>query len=251
MNFKELHNQERPLLLGNVWDVPSSKMAEKLGFQAIGTSSSAIAALLGYEDGEQMEFSELRYFVERIKVNSNLPLSVDLEAGYSRNPIIITEHIRKMADLGVSGINIEDSIVDDKRILLPAKEFANKLERIMNVVSKENLDIFINVRTDTFLLEHPNVLEETKKRIQLYVKAGADGIFIPCIKKEIEIKEIVRYTQLPVNVMCVPDLSDFDTLKKLGVRRISIGNFLFDKMYSQLGSTTKRILDQGSFQSIF
>jgi 2-methylisocitrate lyase-like PEP mutase family enzyme len=43
MEFKDLHNQEKPLLIGNVWDVPSAKTAEKLNFQAIGTSSSALS----------------------------------------------------------------------------------------------------------------------------------------------------------------------------------------------------------------
>ena len=61
MTFKELHQQETPLLICNVWDVASAKTAEKLGFKAIGTSSAAIATLLGYDDGENMSFEELYY----------------------------------------------------------------------------------------------------------------------------------------------------------------------------------------------
>lgn len=84
MEFKNLHNQNKPLLVCNVWDIPSTELAEKLNFQAIGTSSSAVASILGYNDGEEMEFSELEYFVKRISYISKLPLSVDLESGYSR-----------------------------------------------------------------------------------------------------------------------------------------------------------------------
>ncbi|SEM00743.1 2-Methylisocitrate lyase, PEP mutase family [Aquimarina amphilecti] len=251
MNFKELHNQKTPLLLGNVWDVPSAKTAEKLGFQAIGTSSSAIAALLGYQDGEQMGFSELIYFVKQIVTNTNLPLSVDLESGYSRDPIIIAEHIKELVALGVVGINIEDSIVKDERILLNGEKFASTLIDVINVLSKENIDVFINVRTDTFLLKHSDVIEETKKRIKLYENAGANGIFTPCIENESDIREIVNCTSLPINVMCMPNLPDFNTLSSLGVQRISMGNFLFDTMYSQLERITKDIIDQRSFQSIF
>lgn len=54
MEFKNLHNQDNPLLICNVWDAKSAQIAERLGFQAIGTSSAAIAAMLGYEDGENM-----------------------------------------------------------------------------------------------------------------------------------------------------------------------------------------------------
>ncbi|TCI93057.1 MULTISPECIES: isocitrate lyase/PEP mutase family protein [Tenacibaculum] len=251
MEFKNLHNQDKPLLIGNVWDVPSTKTAEKLNFQAIGTSSSAIASILGYNDGEEMEFSELEYFVKRIAINTNLPLSVDLESGYSRKPKEIVNHIKRLAKLGAVGINIEDSVVSEKRILLNANDFAKTLKEIKEELEKENVGVFINVRTDTFILLQENVIEETKKRIQLYQNAGANGIFVPCIEKENDIKEIVNCTKLPINVMCMPNLPSFDKLTELGVKRISMGNFIFDKMYNQFEKITKVILNQESFNSIF
>ena len=251
MNFKNLHHQDRPLFIGNVWDVPSAKIAEKLQIQAIGTSSSAIAALLGYEDGEEMTFSELEYMVKRIAANTTLPLSVDLEAGYSRDPKQIVHNIKRLVALGVVGINIEDSMVDTTRVLLDANEFSTKLLKVNELLKKEQVDVFINVRTDTFLLGHPNVLEETKMRIQLYERAGANGIFTPCIENASDIKEIVHCTSLPINVMCMPNLPDFDTLTALGVKRISMGNFLFENMYRQFEDTTNEILSEKSVTSIF
>ena len=111
MTFQELHEQDKPLIIGNVWDAASAKAAEKLNFNAIGTSSAAIASMLGYDDGEQMSFSELLYIVKRILASTTLPLTVDIEAGYSRDPVEIANYIKTLADLGVVGINIEDSIV--------------------------------------------------------------------------------------------------------------------------------------------
>jgi 2-methylisocitrate lyase-like PEP mutase family enzyme len=207
MEFKNLHNKERVLIIGNVWDVPSTKTAEKLNFQAIGTSSSAIASVLGYNDGEEMEFSELEYFVKRIAVNTKLPLSVDLESGYSRNPKEIIHQIKRLVELGVVGINIEDSVVNEKRVLLDANYFAKTLTEIKEHLEKENFDVFINVRTDTFILLKENVIEETLKRIQLYQNAGANGIFTPCIENETDIKTIVDSTNLPINVMCMPNIA--------------------------------------------
>lgn len=49
--------------------------------------------------------------VERIIKHINIPLSVDIEGGYSRNIDNIDRNIQKLIDLGVSGINIEYSIV--------------------------------------------------------------------------------------------------------------------------------------------
>lgn len=251
MNFKTLHNQDTPLLIGNVWDVPSAKIAEKLNFQAIGTSSSAIATLLGYNDGEEIEFSELAYFVKRIALNTNLPLSVDFESGFSRKPKEIMNHIKRLVDIGVVGINIEDSIVRRKRLLLDSDDFAQTLTEIKEYLEKENIEVFLNVRTDTFILLQENVIEETIKRVQLYQNAGANGIFIPCIEKETDIKNIVDSTNLPINVMCMPNLPDFETLAELGVKRISMGDFLFDNMYGQFEETIKTVLNQNSFKSIF
>jgi len=251
MEFKDLHNQSKPLLICNVWDIPSTELAERLNFHAIGTSSSAIANILGYNNGEEMEFSEMEYFVKRISSIAKLPLSVDLESGYSRQPKEIVENIKRLAKLAVVGINIEDSVVKNKRTLLNENEFAKTLSKIRELLEKANVDMFINVRTDTFLLGHPNVIAETKKRIKLYENAGADGIFTPCIEKKDEIAQIVSSTNLPVNVMCMPNLPSFETLEELGIRRISMGNFLFDKMYSSLERIAKNVLNNQSFKSIF
>jgi len=251
MEFKNLHSQDTPLIIGNVWDVPSTKTAERLNFQAIGTSSSAIASILGYNDGEEMEFSELEYFVKRIALNTKLPVSVDIESGYSRSPQEIATHIKRLVDLGVVGINIEDSIVENNRTLLNADDFSKTLSKVSELLDNGNIKVFINVRIDTFLLDHSNAIEETKKRIRLYENAGANGIFIPCIENRSAIKEIVNCTGLPINVMCMPNLPDFDTLAELGVQRISMGNFLCDHMYSQFEKTTKKVLNQKSFKSIF
>lgn len=251
MEFKNLHYQSKPLLLCNVWDVPSSEMAAALHFQAIGTSSSAIASLLGYNDGEEMTFSELEYVVKKISAKSCLPLSVDMESGYGRKPKDIAERIKRLTDLGVVGINLEDSRVGEQRTLLNGAEFAQTLAEVKELLEKANTSIFINVRTDTFLLGHTHLISETKNRINMYENAGADGIFIPCIERVNDIKEIVNTTNLPLNVMCMPNLPNFDTLSDLGVKRISMGNFLFDKMYENVKTSAQQILLEKSFTSMF
>lgn len=251
MTFQNLHRQDTTLIIGNVWDVPSAKVAKKLNFQAIGTSSSAIASLLGYNDGEEMEFSELEYVVKRIASNVDLPLSVDLESGYGENPKQIADNIKRLANLGVVGINIEDSKVEGDRILLDAEDFSEKLKQTKKYLEKDNVDVFLNVRTDTFILLKEKVVKETILRIKLYQEAGANGIFTPCIEKVSDIQEVVNCTELPINVMCMPNLPNFDSLAQIGVKRISMGNFLFDKMYEQYEGSLQNVLLQKSFNSIF
>jgi len=218
MNFKELHDQKKPMLICNVWDVQSAQAAQKLNFKAIGTSSGAIAYL---------------------------------EAGYSRNPAKVAEYILRLGALGVVGVNIEDSLVEGERRILDADAFPKTLEAICSILARENQELFINVRTDTFLLGLPNAIQETIARAQKYHNAGGQGIFVPCIEKEQDINAVIQEIDLPLNVMCMPKLPDFSTLERLGVKRISMGNFVFNKLNYILENTLSTIAQNNSFQNLF
>lgn len=251
MNFKELHQQKAPLLLCNVWDVPSAKVAERLKFQAIATSSGAIASMLGYEDGEQMSFTELLYIVRRISHNVKLPLSVDLETGYSKDPERVATYIEQLVNSGVVGVNIEDSILGKERRLGESFEFANFLKAIRSALKRKDIDLFINVRTDSFLLGIENALEETLVRIEKYTNAGADGIFIPFIVEENDIKAVVEASSIPVNVIAMSNLPSLAALEEIGVKRISMGGFVQRSIYTHLEKELEGIRNSGGFKNIF
>ena len=252
LKFKELHNQTQPLIIGNVWNVQSAKIYEKLNFQAIGTSSAAIAHSLGYEDGEQMPFSDLLFVVERIKKNVQLPLSVDIEFGYGETATAITNNIITLHKLGVVAINIEDTFIDNGvRKLKDSAQFSQLLQEVKNILTQQGISIFINVRCDAFLLNVPNALQVASERITKYEQAGADGIFLPCITQESDIAQLVAQIKIPLNVMCMPQLPHFETLEKLGVKRISMGNFLNDYAYKSLENMTTKILIERSFKALF
>ena len=240
------------MLLSNVWNAQSAKISEKLGFKSVGTSSAAIAHSLGYEDGENMPFSDYLFIIENIKKAISIPLSVDLEAGYGSDEKTLTSNISKLASIGIVGINIEDSIVKDNiRTLENELVFSEKLNIISNYIKTNNIEMFVNVRTDTFLLNCENVMSETLKRIKLYEKFNIDGIFLPCITNQNQIKEIVQNTKLPINVMCMPELPNFDLLKSVGVKRISMGNFINDYIYKNMEQVSARIIEEKSFNDLF
>lgn len=249
--FKNLHTQDSVLQLGNVWDVQSALLFQKLGYKAIGTSSSAVAASMGYEDGEKMPFEDLLRIVKNIQSKISIPLTVDIEGGYSRNTDELINNIVALQKLGVVGINIEDSILIKEREIVNAEDFGKTLQQIKSYFTSNNIDIFINVRTDYYILGLENPCEETLKRIKIYEVSGADGIFVPCIVAESEIKRIIESTTLPINVMCMPDLPDFNILQNLGVKRISTGPFLYDDMVKYLDSAITEVNNNQSFNSIF
>lgn len=250
MTFYQLHHQQEPLLLCNVWDINSAIIAEKSGFCAIGTSSAAIAHSMGRQDGENIPFSSLLSVVKNITANTALPLTVDIESGYSTDPYQVASHIKVLANCGVVGINIEDSLCQPLRQLQDADVFAEHLKIITTQLKKDGIDVFVNVRTDVFLLNHSNQVPETQKRMTLYQAAGADGIFVPGLRAELDIIEVVQCTELPINVMLVPELPNFNKLKELGIKRISMGNAAYDAMNKKLESIFVEVNKQQSFSSL-
>lgn len=252
LEFTALHHQTKPFIIGNVWNVQSAKVYEKLNFQSIGTSSAAIAHSLGYEDGEQMPFSDLLFIIERIRKNVVLPLSADIEFGYGNTATEIAHNIIALEKLGVVGINIEDSFIENgERKPKDSLQFSQLLQEVKNILTKQGISIFINVRCDAFLLNIPNPLQVATERIKSYEQSGADGIFLPCVTKESDIVTIVSQTKLPLNVMSMPELPNFETLEKLGVKRISMGNFLNSYTYTSLENMTTKILAEQSFNALF
>ncbi|UQB70627.1 isocitrate lyase/phosphoenolpyruvate mutase family protein [Epilithonimonas zeae] len=251
-DFKNLHQNEQPFLIGNVWNVQSAKVYESLDYKTIATSSSAVAHSLGYEDGEQMSFEEYFYIIKRIIKSIHLPLSVDLEFGYGENPNEIVDNISRLSEIGVVGINLEDSfVINETRKLLDKEIFYEKLKAIIDGLNGKGIEMFINIRTDTFLLGLKNALTETLERIKIFEELNIDGVFVPCITLEQDIETVAKSTKLPINVMAMKDLPNFETLQKLGVKRISSGNFLNDYIYKNLKEINQEILLQQNFLPVF
>jgi 2-methylisocitrate lyase-like PEP mutase family enzyme len=233
--FNDLHQSTDLFILPNVWNAKSAIVFQEKGFPAIATSSAAVAGSMGYLDGGGMPFHDYLFVINRILSSVQIPLSVDMEMGYGATDEEIYAHILTLVEMGVAGINIEDSIIDRSgRVLKDAKLFARTIEHIKNKLVSAPIEIFINVRCDTYLLSVENTRQETSRRVKMYETAGANGIFLPCICDEDDISAAVRDTKLPLNVMYIPGLPAYESLRLLGVKRVSMGPFSFNKMYDNI-----------------
>ncbi|WP_207515191.1 isocitrate lyase/PEP mutase family protein [Longitalea luteola] len=249
--FKELHYSPELLVLPNAWNAKSAQLVQQENYPAVATSSAAVANSLGYDDGEAMPFDEYLLIIRRITATVQIPVTVDLEMGYGNTDEAIYANIRKLIDTGVAGINIEDSMMaGSARVLQDAKTFANRIAFIKNKLAADGLEIFINIRCDTYLLKVANPQAETAARLLLYGSSGADGIFLPFISKEADIAAAVKNTKLPINVMCIPGLPDFDILQQLGVKRVSMGPFLFNKVYNQAPVLVRSVQEAKNFGAL-
>ena len=102
--FRRLHNNTIPLRLPNVWDAGSARLFESLGAEAIATSSAGLSWALGYCDGRILPIDELVASAARIARVLTVPLSVDIENGYSDDPGVVADLVKRLIDLGVAGI---------------------------------------------------------------------------------------------------------------------------------------------------
>jgi 2-methylisocitrate lyase-like PEP mutase family enzyme len=50
--------------------------------------------------------------------------------------------------------------------------------------------------------------------------------------------------------MCIPGLPDFEILNKLGVKRVSMGPFLFTKVYDYVAQLSEAIIENKNFSPI-
>src|SRR5277367_184109 len=84
--FRNLHRESGLLLLPNAWDAVTARLIESLGAKAIATTSAGLAWARGYADGNALPEDELIAAIRDIARVVRLPLTVDIEAGYSDDP---------------------------------------------------------------------------------------------------------------------------------------------------------------------
>lgn len=237
--FHQLHQQQTGFVLPNAWDLSSAQFIQASGAKALATTSWGVAASYGLQDGEKIPFSYLLSLVKTLINHLTIPLSVDIESGYSNDAQVISQHVLSLAKLGVVGINIEDSdkVTSQLRSLHQQCTIIEKIKQTLDENGFEKL--FINARTDTYLIEK-DPYELTLARAKAYENAGADGVFVPGLCKIEQIKMLVNALNIPINVMAMADFNCPKIAFAGGVKRFSLGNSLYDLV----GETLKKHLTQ-------
>jgi 2-methylisocitrate lyase-like PEP mutase family enzyme len=223
VTFAALHHGTLPLVLPNAWDVASALLLQQAGFAAIGTTSLGVNAVAGVRDGagqgRDLALALARSLAPRLQV----PLSVDLEGGYSDDPREVAALARELAECGVAGINLEDGHADGT--LRPAGEHAAVIEAVRTAAP----DLFVNARTDVHWLRigaAGSRSPEAVRRLRVYRDAGASGAFVPGLTDPTETAQLARAVDLPLNVLWTAG-SDLHALAAAGVARVSTGSALY------------------------
>ena len=233
--FQNLHSGKDMFLLPNIWDAGSAYIFEKQGFDALATTSAGIAYSLGYPDGEKISFNDLLFIVKSITRMVKIPLSVDFERGYGETLKEFKEFSRILLENGVSGLNIEDGKSDGT--LDGIDIMKDKIEILLELKKELNLNFVINARTCTYWLkigDKNERLHTAVERGRIFKESGADSVFIPGVEDEKTAEQLVKSIEIPLNFLINSGLYDFDTYRKLGAKRITLGSgtvrYIMDKL---------------------
>jgi 2-methylisocitrate lyase-like PEP mutase family enzyme len=252
--FLKYHQDKEILVLLNSWDVGSSKLVEACGYKAIATTSMGIAASLGHPDCQVIQLSEMIDTITGIVNAVQVPVTVDLEAGYGNSVNEIIDSVTKVIATGIVGINIEDSI-DLNPILIDEREFCERISAIRALSDSLGFHLVINARTDSFYTSSRpprEKLSESITRGNKYREAGADCIFVQPVWDKETIATLVKEINAPINILANPGIGggippSVGELQELGVARLSLGSGLMKATLALMKKVADELSEKGTY----
>ena len=241
--FKALHEKDEVFIVANPWDAGSARLLQRLGFEALATTSAGFAQSLGRLDG-QVSVDEKIDHCRALCAVTDIPITADFENGFSDSPEEAAANLVKVAGAGVVGGSIEDYSSSG------IYDFELAVERIaacVEAVSQLSFPFMLTARAEN-LLRGVNDLDDTIKRLQAFEGAGADVLYAPGLSNLDQVKQVLDSVHKPINVLFafMPDVS-LEQYAKLGVRRISIGGALANLASGAILTASKQMLSSGGF----
>ena len=225
--FMALHTREGGLVMPNAWDGLSAQLFADSGFEAIATSSFALAASLGRLDGRhQVSRDEHLEHAGLLARLTGLPVNGDFEDGYGDTPGDVAATVNAAVEHGLAGIGIEDTSGDPD---LPIRDFDEAVARVRAAVAAAKGRIVVTGRADNYLQGRPD-LDDTIRRLTAFAEVGADVVFAPYPPDLDALGAIVTaVAPTPVNVLISPAdaVLTVAALRAIGVKRISLGPALY------------------------
>ncbi|MBI5840609.1 MAG: isocitrate lyase/phosphoenolpyruvate mutase family protein [Chloroflexi bacterium] len=248
--FLSLHTNGELLVLPNIWNPIGARVLEAKGYPAVATASAAIAESLGYADGENIKLETMLDILFRISRSVSVPVTADIEAGYSDSLDSLKETISQVIQTGVVGINIEDSLVEGGS-LRSAAEQCERIAAIREAASAQGLHLVINARVDGFLSDsfksEKEKIEGTVTRARLYAEAGADCIY-PIGPGDHKTLDMLRKRiSTPLNVLASSKALGLTELHQLGINRVSFGPYIFRSCLSKFTDIADELKKFGEY----
>ncbi len=215
-------------MLPNPWDIGTAIYLERLGFEALATTSAGFAFSRGKPDGAVPRDQMLAHIREIVEATA-LPVNADFLSGYADEPENVAANVQRCIDMGVAGLSIEDNTGRTDTPLYEKKLAVARIRAARAAIDDSRIDVVLTGRCEGWLVHDPNPLATALDRLAAYAEAGADCLYAPAVSNPDEIAQIVRtVSPKPVNVLVsgFNHQLSFSQLADLGVRRISVGSGL-------------------------
>lgn len=245
--FHDLH-QSGCFVIPNPWDRGSARMMAALGAKALATSSAAHAFTLGRPDMGGVTRDEALAHAQDLIAATPLPVSGDFENGFGDSPDEVAETVRLSAEVGLSGISVEDTRMIPGN---PAYAFDLAVDRIRAGVAAARAlgRPFVFCARADGVMNGTYGLAEGIRRLQAYQAAGADLLYLPVPPGKAELATILAAVSKPVNALAAGPLKAMTVseLATMGVRRISTGSQIARLTHAAIRDSVSAMLDKGSF----
>ena len=247
--LRELHEQP-PLVLPNAWDAASARVIEDAGATAIATTSAGVAWTHGFRDGQLLAAEQMLRTIEAVVATVDVPVTADVESGYGDgSPAAVTALVARLLDIGVAGVNIEDSPGSDGS---PLRTIDAQAELLVAARIAAGPELVINARTDGYLLgvgDPATRFADTVARGQAYLAAGADVVRARHGRSRHDPRARRRHPGAaqrhgPTGAPTVAELAE------LGVTRISVGPAITVAAYDLVGRAAREMLEKGTWTTL-
>src|SRR5437588_3045829 len=176
--FREMLQKPGIIHAPIVYDPLTARIAERVGFLCLDLGGYALGASACIPE-PLLSLEEVLQATRRITAAVNIPLMVDVGAGYG-DPAFVTRAIREMELAGAAAIHIEDQVYP-KRVhyhrgiehVISAEEMCQKIKYALR--ARHDPDFVIAARTDAMITDG---FAEGVRRANLYAEAGADMVMI-------------------------------------------------------------------------
>ena len=237
--FRALHT-DGIFVMPNPYDVGSARLLAALGFPALASTSSGLAATLGRLD-MTVGRDEVLVHVGSLAAATDLPLNVDSERCYADDLPGVTETVELLAEAGAAGCSIEDwnpetNSIDPLDIAVARVGAAAAGAAHSGLVLTARCENHLHGITD---------LDDTISRLRAYVAAGAEVVYAPGLVDLDQIAAVVDAVGVPVNVLILPGGPSVAQLGEAGARRISTGGRLSSIAFGAMVAAAERLRDEG------
>ena len=191
--IRDLCRQDRPHVLGGVYDGVSARLADQAGFDVLFMGGFSVAAtLLGEPDFGYLTQTEMADAARRICRLTTRPVLVDADTGYG-NALNVLRTVELYHSAGAAGLFLEDQVWPKRcghmrgKLVVERGEWLNKLRAVLS--RRDTHELFLVARTDA---RAAMGLDEAIARGQAARDLGADAIFVEAPQSIAELEQIAR-----------------------------------------------------------